>query len=490
MHGSTAQNQCGSGRMTPEKEFALRWIASNSDLYKEISDDIWRHPELSLAEFRAADRLTALLENNGFTIQKGISQMPTAFAATWGEGDPVIGFLAEYDALPNLSQRAEGTEHSPIIAGTPGHGCGHNLLGTSSCFAGIATRVAMEKYGIKGTVKIFGTPAEETLVGKVFMARDGVFDRTDMMITWHPEEKNGADYKSFLALSSIKFRFLGRSSHGGSAPEAGRSALDAVELMSTGANYMRGHIIQDARVMHVITRGGEVPNNVPPDAEIWYFIRAPRRFQVDEICGWLQDIAGGAALMTQTKMSHQLLTSTCEVLPNKVLAGMGDLNATLIGPPSFSEADQKFGREILRSMGTPVKDLAFDTGLTHPDLSRAFPDVAVFKASTDVGNVSWLIPTLTFSVATKARGTPQHSWQMVSQAGSRPAFKGGLTASRWMAASALDGFSCPKFISGAWEEHRAHLAKTAFNHPIPRDLPLPAFRDLYGKDPANALPSF
>ncbi|MFZ0449430.1 MAG: amidohydrolase, partial [Desulfatiglandaceae bacterium] len=411
MQRSTAQNHYGS--MTSEKESALGWIESNSDLYKEIAEDIWRHPELSLVEFRAAEKLTALLENNGFTIRKGISHMPTAFVATWGESSPVIGFLAEYDALPNLSQRASTTEHSPIITGAPGHGCGHNLLGTSSCFAGIATRVAMKKHGIKGTIKIFGTPAEETLVGKVFMARDGVFDHTDMMITWHPEETNGVDYKSFLALNSIKFRFSGRSSHGGSAPEAGRSALDAAELMSTGANYMRGHIIQDARVMHVINRGGEVPNNVPPDAEIWYFVRAPRRSQVDEVCNWLRDIARGAALMTQTKMNHQLLTATYEVLPNKVLAGVGDLNATLIGPPSFSEADQEFGRDILKSMGISAKAFAFDTGLTHPDLSRTFPDIDIFKASTDVGNVSWMFPTLTFSVATKARGTPQHSWQMV-----------------------------------------------------------------------------
>jgi aminobenzoyl-glutamate utilization protein B len=471
------------GKMTREKETALSWLDAKQGAYEEIAKTIWAHPELGLAEFKSSEVLIKFLEESGFVLHRGISKMPTAFVATWGSGRPVIGFMAEYDALPNLSQKAQSTSHEPIVAGAPGHGCGHNLLGTSSCAAAIATKAAMEKHGVKGTLKVFGTPAEETLTGKVFMARDGIFDHTEVMIAWHPEATNGADYKSFLALSSIKFRFTGKSSHGGSAPEAGRSALDAVELMSAGTHFMRSHIIQEARIMHVITKGGEVPNNVPPGAEIWYFVRAPRRFQVDEISNWMLDVAKGAALMTQTKMNFQILSSTWEVLPNKALARVGDLNASLIGPPTFSRDDQHFGERILSAMGIEAKGSAFDTAITHPDLSKRFPHVDVFKASTDLGNVTWICPTLSFSLAATAKGTPHHSWEMVSQTNSPPAIKAGLRASEWMAASALDCLLHPEVISEAWKEHKEYLAETRFYHPVPSDLDIPSFKDLYGVDP-------
>ncbi len=425
-------------KLTHEKETALGWLHGKQRVYEEIAKTIWAHPELSLVEYQSSKILIRFLEENGFEVDNSISKMPTAFVATWGSERPVIGFAAEYDALPNLSQKAQATRHEPIVPGAPGHGCGHNLLGTSSCAAAIATKAAMEKHGIKGTLKVFGTPAEETLVGKVFMSRDGIFDGTDVMISWHPEETNGVDYKSFLALNSIKFQFTGKSTHGGSAPEAGRSALDAVELMGVGAHFMRSHIVQRAGVMHVITKGGEVPNNVPPDAESWYFVRAPRKFQVDEISNWLLDVARGAALMTQTKMNFRILSSTWEVLPNKALATVGDLNASLIGPPSFSLDDQSFGEKISRAMGIEAEASAYDSTIRHPDLSKRFPHVDVFKASTDLGNVTWVCPTLSFSVAATAKRTPHHSWEMVAQLTSPPAIKAGLRASEWMAASAID----------------------------------------------------
>jgi len=257
--------------------------------------------------------------------------------------------------------------------------------------------------------------------------------------------------------------------------------------MDTGMNFMREHVPQDVRIMYVITKGGEVPNNVPPDAEVWYFIRAPRRTQVDLVWNWMQDVAKGAALMTQTKMSYNILAAAWEVLPNKVLVKMGDANVTTIGAPSFTPEDQKFGEEIIKSLGKEVRGSAFDTTITHPDLSKTFPDIEVVKASSDWGNVSWMFPTLLFNAAVKAKGTPNHSWQMVCQTNTSPALKAGLAVSKWMAASALDCLTKPEIITEAWKEHNKSLSETKYYHPIPADLKVPSFKDLYGIEP-GAVP--
>jgi aminobenzoyl-glutamate utilization protein B len=470
-------------RMAPEKETAIRWIDSHRRAYEEIARYLWENPELSLVEFRSSERLIRYLEENGFRVKKGISGMPTAFVATWGRGKPVIGFIAEYDALPNLSQKRCVAKRNPIVAGGPGHGCGHNLLGTSSSMAAIAARIAMEEHDVKGAVKVFGTPAEETLVGKIIMARDGVFSGTDVVICWHPEDTNGADYKSLRAMTSVKFQFTGKAAHAGSAPESGRSALDAVELMGIGTSLMRERVNRDTSIMHVITRGGEVPNIVPSHAEIWYFIRAPRRSQVEELFDWLKDIGRGAALMTQTEMAYKLLAATWETLPNKTLVKVGDLNINMIGLEPITPEEQKFGEKIIKSLGKEAKGPAFDTTITHPDLDRTFPDVEIFKPSWDLGNVSWMIPTLSFAIVTKAVGTPQHSWQMVSQSGSAFALRAGIRVSQWMAASALDFLTNKEAISESWKELNEYLSKTKFYHPIPPDYKVPSFSDLYGTDP-------
>jgi aminobenzoyl-glutamate utilization protein B len=475
-----SQKQNGNDKMTPEKETAIEWIEGNQAIYEEIATYLWENPELSLVEFKSSAKLTKYLDQNGFEIEKGISGMPTAFIATWGSGKPVIGFIAEYDALPNLSQKAGVAKQDPIVVGGPGHGCGHNLIGTSSCIAAVVTKVVMEKHGIHGTVKVFGTPAEETLVGKIIMARDGIFDGSDMIICWHPEDMNGVDYRSLKALTSVKFQFLGKAAHAGSAPEVGRNALEAVELMNIGTSFMKEHVIQEGKIQYAITKGGEVPNIIPADTEVWYFIRAPRRSQVEKIWNWLIDIAKGAALMTQTEMNYKFLAATWETLPNRVLAQMGNSNVKMIGTHFLTPKDQKFGEEIIKSLGREVKGLAFDTTITHPDFSKTFPDVEIFKPSWDLGNVSWMFPTLSFSIATKATGTPQHSWQMVSQTNSPPALKAGIKVSQWMAASAIDCLTHPEIISEAWKEHRQYLSETKFYHPIPIDFKVPTFKDLYG----------
>lgn len=473
--------------LTPAKKTAIAWVDRAKATYEEIAKYIWNNPELSLVEFKSSGKLQEYLAKNGFKVEKGVSGMATAFVATWGSGKPVIGFLAEFDALPGLSQVAGKAVREPIIQEAPGHGCGHNLFGTASATAAIATKVAMEKHGIKGTLKVFGTPAEETLVGKIFMARDGVFDGTDIMVSWHPGDYNGVDYTMWSAMTSVKFQFKGVAAHAAAAPHLGRSALDGVELMDIAMNFMREHVIQEARIHYVITNGGQVPNVVPADAEVWYFIRSPRRGQVDQMWNWMQDVAKGAALMSQTKMSYKLLCATWETLLNKVLSKIGDANAIAIGAPSFTPEDQKFGEEIVKSLGGQVKGEAFDTKITHPQLDKTFPNVTSRPGSTDQGNVSWVVPTLSFRAATLAKGTPLHSWQAACQTGTPASFKAGVTVSKYMAASALDCLTKPEIISEAWKEHNQYLAETKYYHPIPADLKVPTFKDLYGIEP-EAVP--
>ena len=475
--------------LSPEKATAVSWIDGAKATYDEIAKYCWENPELSLAEVKASAKLTEYLAKNGFKVEKAVSGMPTAFVATWGSGKPVIGFLAEYDALPNLSQRAGTAKQDPIVRGAPGQGCGHNLFGTSSCTAAIGAKVAMEKHGIKGTVKVFGTPAEETAGGKTFMAKDGIFDGTDIMISWHPEDLNGVDYKTFLANKGARYQFKGRSSHAASAPEKGRSALDAVELMNVGVNYMREHVVQEARIHYVITKGGEVPNSVPSDAENWYYIRAPRRAQVEEISAWMLDIARGAELMTQTKMTNSLSIGSWEILPNRTLAVVGDVNVMAIGAPPFTQEDQAFGEEMIKATGREVKGASYDTMITKPDFNKTFPDVPLFKASTDQGVVSWMFPLVVFSAAVKAKGVPQHSWMMASSSGSPAGFKAGLTVSKWMAATALDCFMKPEIIPEAWKELNGYLAQHKSYLPIPADIKLPKFKEIYGIEP-EAVPGY
>jgi aminobenzoyl-glutamate utilization protein B len=472
--------------LTPAMKDAISWIDQNKTTYEEIAKYIWQNPELSLVEFKSSARLQEYLASNGFTIEKGVAGMATAFVATWGSGKPVIGILGEFDALPNLSQEAAVATRKPIVAGGSGHGCGHNLFGTSSATAAIAIAKAMEKQGIKGTVKFFGTPAEETLVGKVYMNRDGVFDGVDVIIDWHPQDYNGAGYSSLLALDNIKFRFYGRSSHAGTAPEAGRSALDAVELMDAGANFMREHVVQEARIHYVITKGGEAPNVVPNFAEVWYYFRAPRRAQVDEMRAWIIDIAKGAALMTQTKMEYQILTAVYERLTNRALAQMGDQAAKAVGAPPFGPDDQKFGEQVIQSLGRKTEGEAFSTNIVTPDFSKTFPSVEFGKASADL-NYTWRFPSMTFNVAVYAKGTPGHSWQAVCTTSTDPALKAGIQVSKYMAAAGLELLTNPKLVQDAKVELDGYVAKFGYNEPVPKDVKVPSFKDLYGIEP-SAVP--
>lgn len=464
--------------LTPEKQTALEWLDTHHWQGADIAKYIWHHPELGLGERKSSAILQDYLTQAGFQLETGVAGMETAWVASWGQGKPVIGIHAEFDALPGLSQELGSTVRKPVVEGGFGHGCGHNLFGAYSAMAGIAVKEAMEAHGIQGTIKVFGTPAEETLVGKAFFVKHGIYDDTDMVISWHPGGGNRVAYRSSLAMDNFKIRFHGTASHAAAAPWAGRSALDAVELMNIGMNYMREHIEPSSRIMYVIPGGGEAPNTVPPFAEVWYYVRAPRYEKVAEIMEWTLDVARGAAIMTQTEMEYAPIAGVWEFLPNQVLARVGDANVRLIGAPPFTEEDQKTGEGFSRTLDV-TEGPFYSTRTSHPNVDEPF-EWAVGGGSIDEANTSWVVPMVRFTTATRAAGTPGHSWQQVAQNALEPAFKGSLTAAKYMAATALDMYANPQLIDAAWEELREMNALHGpFFDPV-ADIDVPSYRLMHG----------
>ncbi len=465
--------------MEKEKEYALNWIESNRDRIILLSDTVWEYAELGLKEFKSSKLLADELEKHGFKVEMGIAGMPTAFVATWGSGQPVIGVMGEYDALPNLSQKKVSWKE-PIVEGGPGHGCGHNIHGVSGLAAAIAVRYAMERFGIKGTIRFYGCPAEENFSGKVFMVRDGYFNNVDAVISHHPSTMNGATLMSSLANNSVKFHFYGKSSHAGGSPEFGRSALDAVELMNVGVNYMREHVIQDARIHYIIERGGGQPNIVPDYARSWYLIRAPEREQVDQIYNWILDIAKGAALMTQTQYKVEFIKGVYNKIPNKVIAELIVKNMREIGLPKYSEEDLKFAQEIaktipleakinqLRNSKRPGWEKLIDK-LIDDEIPDPWGEGEVSHGSTDVSDVSWQAPTVEFSTAAWVLGTPGHSWQNVAQSAVGLGHKSLIFAAKTMAATIIDLMMKNEILEKAKKEHKDRLKGRIYKSPLPPD---------------------
>ncbi len=465
------------------KEVAFGWISENESRIIEISDKIWEYAELGLIEYKSSKLLADTLEKAGFRVERGVAGMPTAFVATYGSGRPVIGIMGEYDALPGLSQKAVPWKE-PIEEGAPGHGCGHNIHGTSGMAAAIAVRIAMEEAGLKGTIKFFGTPAEENASGKVFMVRDGVFKGVDAVISHHPGSMNAATLKSSLANNSVKFHFHGISSHAAGSPERGRSALDAVELMNIGVNYLREHVIQEARIHYVIEKGGEQPNVVPAYARSWYYIRAPEREQVEAITKRILDIAKGAALMTGTKLEVQMIDGLYNVIPNRVLSELIVKNMREIGAPEYSDEEMEFAKEISKSIPPEQKrealrkskrpdweklvDVLIDTSIPDP-----WGEGEVMHGSTDVADISWQAPTKEFSTASWVLGTPGHSWQVVAQSGMGIGHKSLIFAAKVMAATAIDLMTNEELIKKAWDEFEKRLMGRKYKCAIPPEIKPP-----------------
>ena len=446
------------------KEIILNHINDQDEKLSYIAKEIWNNPQVGLQETFASAMLAKELEEDGFSIEWGAGQMPTAFVASWGEGSPTIGFLGEYDALPGLSQKV-GTDKEPIEAGGPGHGCGHNLFGTACMASVMSLKRAMAAHNIKGTLRFYGCPAEETLVGKTFMARDRVFDDLDAAISWHPGSTNLVWNGSSLAMNSFKVNFHGVASHAGGAPHLGRSALDGVVLMDVGVNYLREHIPQDSRIHSVVTSGGQAPNVVPAYAQVWYFVRAPHREQVDEIYARMLDIAQGAALMTGTTHDIEFITGCYDVLPNDVLSQLLFEKMKEADGISFTEQERAFAKELQATFPEGSVERAFEhmkkatsDGISPDDIDNPLWEEVLSHApippppgggSTEVGDVSWITPTGQLTTCCWPLGTPGHSWQTVVSSGSSIGAKGMIFAAKGMALAGLDLFTKPALLQKA-----------------------------------------
>ncbi len=467
-----------------ERDAASSYLATRREMLVSLAGDIWAHPQVGFEETYAAGRHAAALEAEGFRLRRAVAGLKTAFVAEWGTGAPVIGILGEYDALPGLSQEVSATRH-PVVASAPGHACGHNLLGTAALGAALAAKHAMETGGIPGTVRYFGCPAEETLMGKVFMAREGVFDGLGAVLTWHPMHVNTLWAASSAALNSFKLSFHGRSAHAAGAPESGRSALDAIMLTDVGVNYLREHVIPDARIHCVVTYGGEAPNIVPAYAQSWYYVRAPKRTQVEAIYERVLNVARGAALMTETTLETELVTACYDFLPNGAIQQMLLRNMKRVGAPVFSEGDVSFARELQATLPAGAVDDALQSlGRTRDEVGdplcgAILDEVGTLRkgtvqpVSTDVGDVSYIAPTAQLTACCLPLGVPLHSWQAVASCGSRIGFTSMLFVARVLALTVLDLLGDPAVLSEARREHDLATGGRPYHSPIPAALKAP-----------------
>lgn len=465
------------------KTIAWNWITEHTKELRHLCDQVWDLSEVSLQEHQSAALLAGYLEQQGFAVQRGVAGMPTAFVASYGEGGPIVGLLGEYDALPGLSQQRRPVR-AAVSEGRAGHGCGHNLLGTGALAAAVAVKEAIAAGKARGQVRFYGCPAEETLVGKVFMARAGLFNDLDAAITWHPMAINAVWAGSSLAMNSVQFTFHGTTAHAAANPDMGRSALDAVELMNIGVNFLREHMLPEARIHYVITDGGGEPNVVPATARVWYYVRAPRRSDVDALYNRVLDIARGAALMTGTTFTADFLTACYDYLPNRTLGAVAAVNLRQVGAPRFSPEDEAFAAELNRSFPPGQKQAAIRSlgipGLREEDLFHTGVAEAFDKGlpgSTDVGDVSYITPTVQVMTACYPLGVAGHSWQLTASVGSAMGFKGMVSAAGAMALTAIDVLTDADLRLRARQEFTEATGGTAYRSPLPADAG-PPFRQL------------
>lgn len=425
---------------------AISDIESTFEANKKIALQIWSNAELGYKEVKSSALLQKTLKDNGFSLETGVAGMPTAFIATYGSGSPVIAILAEYDALPGLSQQAV-PEKKSVDGISSGHGCGHHLFGTASVAAGVEIKKLIASGYLKGTIKVYGCPAEEGGSGKVFLSRDGLFNGVDIAIHWHPSDQNRVSTTSSLANKSAKFRFYGNASHAAASPDKGRSALDAVESMNYMVNMMREHVPQETRIHYVITNGGKAPNVVPDFAEVYYYVRHPKREMVTSIFDRIAKAAQGAALGTETKMDYEIIGGTHDLLINTTLAEVMQTNLEKVGGVQYTPTEIEFAHKIQESFG-----------YKFPNIDTA-SQIKPFKytaesggGSTDVGDVSYTIPTVGVRTATFVPGTSSHSWQAVASGGTDIGIKGLIVAAKTITLTAIDLFKDENLIKKAKDE--------------------------------------
>jgi aminobenzoyl-glutamate utilization protein B len=457
-------------RFRPAQLTALKHVERNSQLILAVNRSIWNYAEVGLQETKSSALLVSKLQEAGFDVQTGVADMPTAFVASYGTGRPIIGILAEYDALPGMSQKAE-PYRAVEKEGMPGHACGHSGLGAAALGAALAVKEAIKSHKLKGTIRLYGTPAEETVIGKVYMLLGGQFKDLDICLHWHPSSKNESWAGSSKALVSAKFTFHGTAAHASGSPQSGRSALDAVELMNVGVNYMREHVKEDARFHYVITNGGGAPNVVPPAATVWYFVRADNHKDVEAYFKWINDIAKGAALMTRTKFDVHIDTDCHEIIPNTPLAELMLKNLEAVKAPTFTEQEKAFARRLQQPLIEQFETrfpLAIDEEI-HP-LSQSTKSG---KGSTDVGDISWYVPTGGIRTACLIAKSPGHSWQNVACIGSTIGDKGVHYAAKVLSVSALELFENPEAIAAAKADWKSRMKERTYTTLIPKGQKAP-----------------
>ena len=430
------------------KQKILQTIDKDLEKYGKIAHEIWDLAELGFLE----DKSTAILQNHlqqeGFKITKGVAGMPTAFVAEYGSGKPIIGLLAEYDALPDMSQAAVPTKQANAEqAATAGHACGHHLFGTGSMAAAVHVKNWLKQTGTSGTIRLYGTPAEEGGGGKVYMVRAGLFDDADAVLSWHPGDENNADAGSSLAAISIRFRFKGIAAHAAGAPWRGRSALDGVEAMNYMVNLMREHITPDSRIHYAILNGAKAPNIVPAFAEVAYIIRHPDMRECKDMIERVIKASNAAAMGTETEVSHEIITGYFNKLPNKTLAEVMHANLEIVGGVSYTQKERQFAAEIMSS---------YDAKGKTPETANTVKPLEVITkgmgGSTDVGDISWVRPTTGMRSATWVPGTVAHSWQAVAAGGTSIGHKGMIVAAKTLTLTALDLFLQPNKLIEAEAE--------------------------------------
>jgi len=455
--------------LTPEKATALSAVEALGPEIMAMSMTLWDYSELALLETRSAEYLADLLEKEGFTVKRGVAGMPTAFVASFGSGAPRIGILAEYDALPNIGN-AVVARKAPREDGQPhGQGCGHNLFGAGSVGAAIALKRTMEAHGLAGTIRLYGTPAEETVVGKVYMAKAGLFDDLDASLDWHPGLETKVNNSTGQAMNNFQVEFFGQAAHAAADPWNGRSALDAVEMMDFGANLMREHVRPSARIHYVIPSAGEAPNVVPEYARVWYYVRDTARAPVDKYYDRLLKIAEGAAMATATDFKVTLLTGVHEMLLNRPLQEAMQANLEAAGSPSFPPEFEEFAKELQGSLGIEEKGLDIEIKPLKPEPEP--PE----GGSTDVAEVSWITPAASLTVTTAAAGIPWHSWAASASHGTEGSVQGADLAAKVLALTGVDLLTNPELRARAREFFLEKTGGKPYVSPVPADQepPLP-----------------
>ena len=451
-------------KMTANKKAIVESVEKHKKALIDISDKVWALAETAFEEKQSSKILADYAEQQGFTVERGVAGMPTAFVATYGSGSPVISVLGEFDALPGISQKAQPTK-APLNEGAAGHGCGHNLFGAGSLGAAIAVKELIEAGKIKGTVKFMGTPSEEKFFGKIWMVRDGIWDDVDVNISWHPSASTKADVQSSLALVDFKVEFFGQAAHASADPWNGRSASDALELYTTGINYYREHVKPTVRMHYHIQDGGQVVNVVPDYARLWMRVRDTKREGMMPVYERVQKMAEGAAIMANVDYKVSLISGIYEVLVNRAGGQIMQKNLELLGPINYTPEEIAFGKKIQEVTGKP--QVGMDSKINPLEETKDHPG----GGSTDVGDVSWNVPNINLGVTTAPKDTPWHSWAVVACGGMSIGHKGMTYASKAMAMTMLDLFEKPKLVDAVKAEYKERKGDATYEAIVPAGPP-------------------